>query len=203
MKRGIGREICLSLASEGVDIAYCDIKNREKRRINAGQDKVFGEKSFAAEVDVSKEDRVVKMVQDAIDELGCIDIFVSNAGIIGTSWLLQMVRNLTDCFDGLLHDAEYLIVDRDPLRIRCLQPASGKCSSDSATKPLRLPARSPNLNPFAECLSKIIPLGERRLRSVINEYVKHYHTGRYHQNKVSLGWFAQLVLSRRGLIPGQ
>ncbi len=27
-------------------------------------------------------------------------------------WMLQMVRNLTDCFDGLLHDAEYLIGQR-------------------------------------------------------------------------------------------
>ncbi len=25
-ERGIGRDICLSLAQEGVDVAYCDIK---------------------------------------------------------------------------------------------------------------------------------------------------------------------------------
>ena len=61
---------------------------------------------------------------------------------------------------------------------------------NSGTKPIRLPARSPNLNAFAErfvlsikseCLSKIIPLGERHLRRVIREYMDHYHDERNHQ----------------------
>ena len=32
-----------------------------------------------------------------------------------------------------------------------------------------------------ECLRFIIPLGERHLRKVINEYVAHYHLERNHQ----------------------
>jgi hypothetical protein len=32
-----------------------------------------------------------------------------------------------------------------------------------------------------ECLSRIIPLGERHLRHVISEYVEHFHTERNHQ----------------------
>ena len=56
--------------------------------------------------------------------------------------------------------------------------------------PLRLPARSPNLNAYAErfvlsikseCLDKIVPLGERHLRYAIREYVEHYHRERHHQ----------------------
>jgi len=55
---------------------------------------------------------------------------------------------------------------------------------------VKLPARSPNLNAYAErfvrsikseCLSKIIPLGERHLRLVVSEYVEHYHLERNHQ----------------------
>src|SRR5450432_439370 len=49
---------------------------------------------------------------------------------------------------------------------------------------LRLPARSPNLNAYAErfvgsikseCLRHIVPIGERHLRAVVREYVEHYH----------------------------
>ena len=53
-----------------------------------------------------------------------------------------------------------------------------------------MPARSPNLNAYAErlfrsikseCLARIIPLGERHLRLVVSEYVSHYHMERNHQ----------------------
>ncbi len=98
----------------------------------------------------------------------------------------QIVRNLTDCEEGFLLQARYLIHDRDPLftdAFRALLRSSG-------VEPLKLPARSPNLNPHAErfvrsikyeCLNHFIFLGERHLRYVINEYVRHYHEHRYHQ----------------------
>ena len=67
---------------------------------------------------------------------------------------------------------------------------SGLLLKDSGTNPVRLPARSPNLNAFAErfvlsikseCLNKIIPLGEKHLRLAIKEYMEHYHIERNHQ----------------------
>jgi putative transposase len=60
----------------------------------------------------------------------------------------------------------------------------------SGVKSVRLPARSPNLNAYAErfvrsvceeCLAKIIPLSETHLREVLREYVAHYHAERNHQ----------------------
>jgi putative transposase len=57
-------------------------------------------------------------------------------------------------------------------------------------KPLLLPARSPNLNAYAErfvlpikseCLDLIVPLGEKHLRRPIGEYLAHYHGERNHQ----------------------
>jgi putative transposase len=33
----------------------------------------------------------------------------------------------------------------------------------------------------SECLSKLIPLGERHLRLAISEFVEHYHLERNHQ----------------------
>ncbi len=102
------------------------------------------------------------------------------------SWMKQMVRNLTDPVDGFLRDTRYLIMDRDPLFNACFR----NMLKDSGTKPVRLPARSPNLNAFAErfvlsikseCLNKIIPLGEKYLRLAIREYMEHYHAERDHQ----------------------
>ncbi len=101
-------------------------------------------------------------------------------------WMKQIARNLTDGFDGFLLTAKYLIHDRDPL---FTDDFSGLLRS-SGVEPLKLPARSPNLNPHAErfvksikyeCLNNFIFLGERHLRYVINEYVSHYHERRYHQ----------------------
>ena len=59
-------------------------------------------------------------------------------------------------------------------------------------EPLTLPARSPNLNAYAErwvrsvkeeCLSKVILFGERSLRRALSNYVDHFHAERNHQGK--------------------
>jgi transposase InsO family protein len=61
---------------------------------------------------------------------------------------------------------------------------------DSGVEPLRLPARSPNLNAFAErfvlsikseSLGRIVPLGESHLRRVVDAFIRHYHVERNHQ----------------------
>ena len=58
-------------------------------------------------------------------------------------------------------------------------------------KTVRLPARSPNLNAYAEryvrsiqesCLDRMILLGEGALRRAVREFVAHYHTERNHQS---------------------
>ena len=63
--------------------------------------------------------------------------------------------------------------------------------ASSGVKSVKLPARSPNLNAYAErwigsvrreCLARVIPLGERHLRQVVQEYVEHYHGERTHQS---------------------
>ena len=61
--------------------------------------------------------------------------------------------------------------------------------------PVKLPARSPDLNSFAErwvksvkeeCLSKLILFGEKSLRHALREYVVYYHHERNHQGKENL-----------------
>jgi putative transposase len=102
------------------------------------------------------------------------------------AWMVQVARNLTDATDGFLRNARYLIHDRDPmfteLFVQTLKAAG--------VTTVKLPARSPNLNAYAErwvrslrqeCLRRIVPLSERHLRKIVAEYVEHYHLERNHQ----------------------
>ena len=101
-------------------------------------------------------------------------------------WMQQVGRNLTDAFDGFLRGTRYVILDRDPLYTLAFR----KLLTDSGCKVVRLPAKSPNLNAFAErfvlsakseCLSRIVPLGECHLRKSLKSFVDHYHRERHHQ----------------------
>jgi putative transposase len=114
---------------------------------------------------------------------------VEIAGIVPRpdgEWMQQIARNLTDDEDGFLKGARYLIHDRDPLFTRAFREGL----ESSGVKSVKLPARSPNLNAYAErfvrsikseCLAQIIPLGERHLRKAVSEYSRHYHVERNHQ----------------------
>jgi hypothetical protein len=65
---------------------------------------------------------------------------------------------------------------------------------------LRLPARSPNLNAFAErwvrtakseCLCHFILFGEASLRRALKSFGEHYHAERNHQGKANQLLFPQ------------
>ena len=114
-------------------------------------------------------------------------------------WMSQIVRNLTDCVEGLLTGKRYLIHDRDPLFtdefLRTLKVAN--------VESVKLPARSPNLNAYAErfvrsikasCLERLILFGESSLRTAVQNFVIHYHSERNHQ-----GLDNRIILPKPGL----
>ena len=102
------------------------------------------------------------------------------------AWMEQSARNLTDPFNGRLANKRYLLMDRDDKYCTgfrdIIEQADVKC--------LRLPPRSPNLNPHMEryirslkeeCLDRMILFGEKSLRRAIQEFLSHYHAERNHQ----------------------
>jgi transposase InsO family protein len=115
---------------------------------------------------------------------------VEIAGIVDQpheAWMKLMARNLTDAVDGFVLKHRYLSIDRDPLYTRDFR----ELLAASGVKSIRLPARSPNLNAFAErrigsvrreCLAHVIPLGEPHLRELVREFTAHYHIERNHQS---------------------
>jgi hypothetical protein len=116
---------------------------------------------------------------------------VNIGGITGhpdERWMQQIARNVTMEGCGALRDCRYLLHDRDTKYTQSFRAII----SSGQVEPLVLPARSPNLNAYAErwvrsvkeeCLSKVILFSERSLRRVLGEYVEHYHAERNHQGK--------------------
>ena len=111
------------------------------------------------------------------------------AGIVpepNGEWMKQVGRNLTDCIEGFLSGCRYLIHDRSALLTKEFQAIL----KSGGVKSLKLPARSPNLNAFAErfgrsikseCLDRMILIGEPSLRRAADQFAEHYHRERNHR----------------------
>jgi transposase InsO family protein len=117
-------------------------------------------------------------------------------------WMQQMARNATSESWGFLDQRRYVLHDRD----------AKFCSVFRATltaggiKPIQLPARSPNLNAYAErwvrsakeeCLAKLVLFGEASLRRALTEFIDHYHGERNHQGKGNLLLFPHHELGQQ------
>ena len=116
---------------------------------------------------------------------------VNVAGITRHSdqdWMEQIGRSATLDKWGYLHPCRYVLHDRDTNFCASFRSAL----ATRGVKTIPLPAKSPNLNAFAElwvrsvkqeCLSKRIQIGEGPLSRALSEYGRHYHHERNHQGK--------------------
>ena len=111
-------------------------------------------------------------------------------------WMQQVARNATLEGTGYLKGCCYVLHDRDKKFCADFRDtlAAGGVSC------VALPARSPNLNCYAErwvrsvkseCLSKLILFGESSLRRALTNFCKHYHSERNHQGKDNTLLFAR------------
>jgi len=79
--QNIGRAIALALARAGADVVVNGHRNVEAIEAVAAQAREFGGKAIAVVADVGDPKAVEAMVRRAVDELGGVDIAVSNVGI--------------------------------------------------------------------------------------------------------------------------
>ncbi|MBI4227646.1 MAG: 3-oxoacyl-[acyl-carrier-protein] reductase [Candidatus Omnitrophica bacterium] len=88
--RGIGREIALTFAREGAQVAVCgrtaDALAALKPELEAGG----GRPALTFPVDVSQAAPVEAMVANVLDKWGKLDILVNNAGIARDALLVRM-----------------------------------------------------------------------------------------------------------------
>ena len=103
-------------------------------------------------------------------------------------YMKQVARILTDSEDGFLKGKRFLIHDRDPL-----YRADGfyEILQSSGIEPIKLPAKSPDLNSIAErfvktvkyeCLNNLMLSSVKQLEYTLNHFQQYYHHERIHQS---------------------
>lgn len=97
--RGIGREILMTLAEEGVTTVALDVNRAELDEI-AGQMAAGQYTGRQYECDVRDFARIQSIVQEVVQEFGRIDILVNNAGVTGDGWVDEISEEAWDfCHD--------------------------------------------------------------------------------------------------------
>lgn len=193
MARGLNRQVGRStvqriLQAHGIEPApERGKKTTWKQFLDAHLDALAAIDFFSVEVLTLKG--LVRYQVLFVIELATRRVHLAGIGHDG-QWTQQrmrlVARALTDFEDGFLRATRYLIMDRDPL----FGAGFRQALQDGGVQAKPLPARSPNLNAYAErfvlsikseCLRHVIPLGEAHLRHLVREYLAHYHGERFHQ----------------------
>lgn len=78
---GIGEGVAISLGEAGANVIVNYVVNPDAANAVVEQIKATGGNAVAIQADVSKEDQVISMFQQAIQQFGTIDILVNNAGL--------------------------------------------------------------------------------------------------------------------------
>jgi NAD(P)-dependent dehydrogenase (short-subunit alcohol dehydrogenase family) len=88
--RRIGREIALTLARAGADVAITFRNSEIEARQTALEIESLGCRSVAVECDVRSEASVRSAIEDVLGEFGRLDLLVNNAGAFESSALEQI-----------------------------------------------------------------------------------------------------------------
>ncbi|ETW75224.1 hypothetical protein HETIRDRAFT_108168 [Heterobasidion irregulare TC 32-1] len=98
--RGIGRSVALRLASDGFDVVINDIPaNLDSLKVVASLIESTGRRARYIVADVSQETEVEKMVSEAVQNLGGLDVMVANAGIV---LMKSFIETTADELDRIL-----------------------------------------------------------------------------------------------------
>lgn len=119
--RGIGKQIAITLAKEGYDIAINYRKENDDLKNTKSEIEKSGVKCLCVQGDVSDFESAEKMVKEIINEFGKIDVLVNNAGITKDMLLMRMKKedfesvidvNLVGTFNVTKNVIQYMMKQR-------------------------------------------------------------------------------------------
>lgn len=91
--RGIGKNIIVTLAKEGYDVALnYRSKTPEVDELKSEIESIYGVKCALVQGDVAKFEDAEKIIKETIELLGRIDVLVNNAGITKDGLLMRMSK---------------------------------------------------------------------------------------------------------------
>ena len=88
--RGIGRAVALACAREGANVIINYAGNAKAAQEVVEKINDMGRRALAVQADVSKSEDVERLVQEALDDFGRIDVLVNNAGITRDNLIMRM-----------------------------------------------------------------------------------------------------------------
>ncbi len=97
--RGIGRQIAVTLAKQGYDIAINYRNENDDLESIKEEIKKEGRKIYTYECDVSNFENTEEFIKKVIEEFGQIDVLVNNAGITKDGLLMRMKK---EDFEGVI-----------------------------------------------------------------------------------------------------
>lgn len=98
-QRGIGFAIARQMLREGAKVFICDLKQEAVDAAVSALSAYGSVKGYAC--DVSREDSVKTMFDNAVADMGGVDVFVSNAGIYPQCALMDMTVSQWDTVMGI------------------------------------------------------------------------------------------------------
>jgi len=93
--RGLGREMALTLAEAGADVA---LAARTVKGLKETAEKIekMGRRALVCPMDISKLDEIERAVNNAVKSFGRIDILINNSGIVGNTPVADMTPEKWD-----------------------------------------------------------------------------------------------------------
>ena len=79
--RNIGREMAITFAREGADLALSSLQSPQELEEVAAECRELGVKTYTGTADIADGDQCRKLVADSLEAMGKIDVLVSNAAI--------------------------------------------------------------------------------------------------------------------------
>ena len=121
--RGIGRACVQRLAEAGADIIINYVSSRSAAMETARVVRDLGRQAFVVKADVSEEDDVKAMMEFVTEEVGCLDVLVSNAA---TGGFRPLLRSNARHFANAMNTNALALVHLVQAAMPLLQRASGR-----------------------------------------------------------------------------